>query len=164
MTGTCICFVEIMFSSFTMIISCVGARVVHNILVTITLTSTATVIAAIAATTNIYLLLLLVEILSRSNVVSSTKITLKGESCKDEWLFEETLLDCNHCAAVCTGVTVGDTCQTETTLSQLPSSQERFFRSFRVLSIDQLLCLDSITDEIDSNLWTSFENKSYSAR
>ena len=125
------------------------------------------------------------EPLVRSEVVTSTTISVRGEN-EGCWLFEESLLDDNHCVAVCSrqsdqSATNLDSaadlrslsteehrtrnseqlCR-EVNFSELVKPADKKFTE--ITAQDLLTELDIINYSVEMSVWTNFSNKRYSAR
>ena len=124
------------------------------------------------------------EPLIRSEVVTSTTISVRGEN-EDCWLFEESLLDDNHCVAVCsrqsdqsaTNLVSADLRSTTTEEQRHRNSRqlcEEVNFSENIKPADKVFTeitaqgllhdLDIINNSVDMSVWTNFNNKQYSAR
>ena len=124
------------------------------------------------------------EPLIRSEVVTSTTISVRGEN-EDCLLFEESLLDDNHCVAVCSRQSDQSATNSisadlrsfsteehrtrnseqlcrEVNLSELVKSADKTFTE--ITAKDLLTDLDIINNSVDMSVWTNFNNKQYSAR
>ena len=121
------------------------------------------------------------EPLVRSEVVTSTTISVRGEN-EGCWLFEESLLDDNHCVAVCSRQS--DQSATNLVSTDLSTEEQRNKDSeqlceevnfsehikpadkvFTEITAQGLLHdLDIINNSVDMSVWTNFNNKQYSAR
>ena len=124
------------------------------------------------------------EPLIRNEVVTSTTISVRGEN-DGCWLFEESLLDDNHCVAVCsrqsdqsaTNLVSADLRSTSTE-EHLNRNSEQLcrevnltelvkpaYKTFTEITAQDLLAdLDIINNSMEMSVWTNFNNKRYSAR
>ena len=121
------------------------------------------------------------EPLVRSEVITSTTISVRGEN-EDCWLFEESLLDDNHCVAVCSRQS--DQSATNLVSTDLSTEEQRNKDSeqlceevnlsenikpadkvFTEITAQDLLAdLDIINNSVEMSVWNNFNNKRYSAR
>ena len=121
------------------------------------------------------------EPLIRSEVVTSTTISVRGENA-DCWLFEESLLDDNHCVAVCSRQS--DQSATNLVSTDLSTEEQRnkdseqlceevnfserikpADKTFTEITAQDLLTdLDIVNNSVGMSVWTNFNNKRYSAR
>lgn len=76
-------------------------------------------------------------------------------------------MDPNHCVAVCSSP-MSDPSLTDRPESSPTTSQNdcnySSHRNFTIVPLDKLLSMDVISEEIDTGLWTRFNNIKYSAR
>ena len=99
------------------------------------------------------LYVLFLEKLQLGKTVKSTELSLKGgDNSAGRWLFEESLIDNNHCVSVCT----------EPPPSQ--SRQQDCDREFTILTTENLLAMDSVDTQVDSSIWDKFNSKQFSNR
>lgn len=84
-----------------------------------------------------------------ADAVTSTELILAGSEKESTWIFEEHLIDPQHCVTVCREVST-----TSTDKSQ----------PFHILSTDDILSVDPIYDAANVSDWMNFDAKAYSAR
>ena len=124
------------------------------------------------------------EPLVRSEVIKSTTISVRGEN-DGCWLFEESLLDDNHCVAVCSRQSdqsatnlVSADLRNLSTEEQRNKDSEQWCRQVKstelvksadktfteITAQDLLADLDIMNNSVEMSVWTNFNNKRYSAR
>jgi len=114
---------------------------------------------------------LILEKLSADCSVISTEMRLDGSVEASDWLFEEKLLDSNHCVAVCTNPSpsslsvsaVGSsTAQPQENYDTLQTNHRQ--KSFTVIPISDLLSLETLNLNVGMDAWNNFNNKTFSSR
>jgi len=116
---------------------------------------------------------LILEKLSADCFVISTEMRLDGSVEASDWLFEEKLLDSNHCVAVCTNPSpsslsvsaVGSsTAQPQENYDSLRTNHRKQQKSFTVIPTSDLLSLETINFNVGVDAWNNFNNKTFSSR
>lgn len=93
------------------------------------------------------------EALRLNDVIASTRLVLTGSETQSHWVFEESLIDADHCVAVC-----------HETSTNRSTSCAKTNQPFSEVSTDELLKVQPISQSAGLVDWTNFDAKSYSAR
>lgn len=101
---------------------------------------------------------------------------------EDQWRFEESLLDDNHCVAVCSNQSNKTSSAADDSLTTVESGKTHHLgplcreanfnehvktadKQFSEIDIEDILNdMEIINNNINMNVWTNFSNKQFSAR